>query len=94
MRTWAVPFEERDVATGYGTTHIVVCGPASAPPLVLLHGAATTAAMWASIIAPLSESYRCYCVDTITDANKSVGDQAGTRGRGLRRLVTRHLHCA
>lgn len=28
--------------------------------------------MWASIIAPLSESYRCYCIDTITDANKSV----------------------
>jgi pimeloyl-ACP methyl ester carboxylesterase len=72
MRTWPVPFEEQDIATGFGTTHIVVCGPASAPPLVLLHGAATTAAMWASIIAPLSESYRCYCVDTITDANKSV----------------------
>jgi pimeloyl-ACP methyl ester carboxylesterase len=72
MRTWPVPFEEQDIATGFGTTHIVVCGPASAPPLVLLHGAATTAAMWASIIAPLSESYRCYCVDTITDAHKSV----------------------
>jgi pimeloyl-ACP methyl ester carboxylesterase len=72
MRTWPVPFDEQDVATGFGTTHIVVCGPASAPSLVLLHGAATTAAMWASIIAPLSESYRCYCIDTITDANKSV----------------------
>jgi pimeloyl-ACP methyl ester carboxylesterase len=72
MRTWPVPFEERDVATGYGTTHIVVTGPASAPPLVLLHGAATTAAMWGPVITPLSESYRCYCIDTITDANKSV----------------------
>jgi hypothetical protein len=28
--------------------------------------------MWISIIAPLSELHRCYCVDTITDANKSV----------------------
>jgi pimeloyl-ACP methyl ester carboxylesterase len=72
MRTWPVPFEERDVATGFGTTHVVVCGPESAPPLVLLHGAATTAAMWGSIIAPLSSSFRCYCIDTITDATKSV----------------------
>jgi pimeloyl-ACP methyl ester carboxylesterase len=28
--------------------------------------------MWGSIIAPLSGTYRCYCIDTITDANKSV----------------------
>lgn len=72
LNGWPVPFEERDVATSFGTTHIVVTGPASAPPVVLLHGAATTAAMWGSIIAPLSGTYRCYCIDTITDANKSV----------------------
>lgn len=72
MRNWTVPYEERDVSTSFGSTHIVVTGPESAPPLVLLHGAAVTAAMWGSTIAPLGDANRCYCIDTITDANKIV----------------------
>jgi pimeloyl-ACP methyl ester carboxylesterase len=72
MRSWPVPFEERDVETAYGQTHLVVSGPPSAPPLVLLHGAGATSAMWSPIIAAMSSSYRCYCIDTITEANKSV----------------------
>jgi pimeloyl-ACP methyl ester carboxylesterase len=72
MRDWPVPYDEQDVATTFGTTHIFASGPPSAPPLILLHGASATSAMWSSVIAPLSDSYRCYCIDTITDANKSV----------------------
>lgn len=72
MRRWPVPFEERDVETASGHTHVVVCGDPSAPPLVLLHGGGTTSAMWSPIIAAMSGRYRCYCLDTITDANKSV----------------------
>jgi pimeloyl-ACP methyl ester carboxylesterase len=69
---WPVPSEERDVDTDFGATHVIVTGPAAAPPLVLLHGAATTAAMWGPIIGPLSDSHRCYCIDTITESTKSV----------------------
>jgi hypothetical protein len=69
---WPVPREELDVTTEFGETHVVVCGAVSAPPLILLHGANTTSAMWSPIIATLSGSYRCYCIDTITDANMSV----------------------
>lgn len=72
MRNWPVAFEEADVATAFGSTHVVVTGADSAPPLVLLHGAAVTASMWGPIIAPLCAVYRCYCIDTITDANKSI----------------------
>jgi pimeloyl-ACP methyl ester carboxylesterase len=80
MRSWPVPCEERDVETAYGHTHIAVSGSPSAPPLVLLHGAGATLLMWHPIIADLSNSYRCYCIDTITEANKSV---ATRRVRGL-----------
>ncbi len=59
MRSWAVPFEERDVETAYGQTHLVVSGPPSAPPLILLHAASATSAMWSPIIAAMSSSYRC-----------------------------------
>jgi pimeloyl-ACP methyl ester carboxylesterase len=72
MRNWPVSYDEQDVATKFGQTHIFASGPPSAPPLVLLHGASATSAMWSPIIAALSATYRCYCIDTITDANKSV----------------------
>jgi pimeloyl-ACP methyl ester carboxylesterase len=80
LARWPVARAERDVSTSFGSTHVVVSGPVSAPPLVLLHGAAATATMWGPVIAALSESYRCYCVDTVTDANKSV---ATKRVRGV-----------
>jgi pimeloyl-ACP methyl ester carboxylesterase len=72
LSNWPVHREELHVSTDFGQTHIVVSGAVSAPPLVLLHGANTTSAMWSPIIATLSGSYRCYCIDTITEANKSL----------------------
>jgi len=75
MRSWPIPFEEKDATTTFGETHIFASGHPSAPPLVLLHGASATSAMWSPIIAALSGTYRCYSIDTITDANKSVATQ-------------------
>ncbi len=72
VAAWPVPCEERDVETEFGTTHVIVSGPETGPPLVLLHGAAATAVMWQPIIEELSATYRCYCVDTIIEGNKSV----------------------
>lgn len=80
MRNWPVPYQERDVSTSFGSTHAVIAGPDSAAPLVLFHGAALTAAMWGSIIAHLGGSFRCYCIDNINDATKSV---ATRRIRGV-----------
>ena len=36
MKRWPVPYEEIDVPTRFGRTHVVVCGSKTAPPLVLL----------------------------------------------------------
>jgi pimeloyl-ACP methyl ester carboxylesterase len=72
LADWPVPYEEVDVDTDAGVTHVIACGPSSAPPLILLHGATTTAVMWRPVIEALSASYRCYCVDTITEPNKSM----------------------
>ncbi|BBZ17182.1 alpha/beta fold hydrolase [Mycolicibacterium gadium] len=54
---------------------MIVSGPESAPPLVLLHGAAATATMWRPVIETLSATYRCYCVDTIIEGNKSIASR-------------------
>jgi pimeloyl-ACP methyl ester carboxylesterase len=81
---WPVEYEERDLKTDFGTTHVIVSGPESAPPLVLLHGAGATALMWRPVIEALSATYRCYCVDTIIEGNKSI---ATRRSLGKTKLV-------
>jgi hypothetical protein len=35
MRLWPVPYEEVEVSSRFGTTHVVASGPKDAPPLVL-----------------------------------------------------------
>ena len=39
MALWPVAFESRQVATRFGSTHVVVSGSPQLPPLVLLHAA-------------------------------------------------------
>ena len=72
MRLWPIPYEQRDVPTRYGSTHVIVSGPADAPPLVMLSGASMTSSIWSPIIADLSCHYRTYAVDVIGDIGRTV----------------------
>lgn len=72
LKTWPVPYRERDVQTRFGATHVIESGALELPPLLLFHGAGTTALLWQPIIEELSRHYRCYAVDTIIDPNKSI----------------------
>lgn len=72
MKLWPVPYEEMDIPTQFGMTHVVVSGPTEAPPLVLLHGYWATATMWASNIADFSRDYRVYAVDVMGQPSKSI----------------------
>ena len=51
LRLWPVPREELLVPTREGDTFVVACGPPEAPPLVLLHGSGSNAAMWMGDVA-------------------------------------------
>jgi pimeloyl-ACP methyl ester carboxylesterase len=72
MKLWPVPYEEMDVPTPFGMTHVIVSGPKDAPPLVLLHGYWATSTMWAANIADFSEEYRSYAVDVMGQPSKSI----------------------
>jgi pimeloyl-ACP methyl ester carboxylesterase len=72
LQEWPVPFEELDVPTRFGTTHVVASGPRDAPPLVLLPSLAASATLWRPNVAALSAHHRVYAVDVIGQTGKSV----------------------
>jgi pimeloyl-ACP methyl ester carboxylesterase len=71
-RQWPIVSEERIVPTTYGETFVRVSGPADGPPLVLLHGAASTSLMWAPNIKALSAEYRTFAVDQVREFGRST----------------------
>ncbi|HLW53454.1 MAG TPA: alpha/beta fold hydrolase [Candidatus Angelobacter sp.] len=75
VKLWPVPYEEIDISTRFGTTHVVVCGPRAAPPLVLLHGYMATLTMWLPNIGAFSKEYRVYAVDVMGQPSKSRPDE-------------------
>jgi pimeloyl-ACP methyl ester carboxylesterase len=72
LKQWPVPFEEIDIPTRFGATHVTVSGPKGAPPLVLLHGYMATAMMWALNIGDFSQRHRVYAIDTMGQPGKSI----------------------
>jgi pimeloyl-ACP methyl ester carboxylesterase len=72
LARWPVPYEQFDVPTGFGSTHVIASGPKGGPPLVLLHGQWSSATMWSTVIAELSRDRRAYALDQIDDVGRSV----------------------
>jgi pimeloyl-ACP methyl ester carboxylesterase len=72
MKLWPVPYEEMEIPSRFGMTHVVVSGPKDAPPLVLLHGYWATSTMWTPNIADFSRDYRVYAIDVMGQPSKSI----------------------
>ncbi|WP_176041723.1 alpha/beta fold hydrolase [Burkholderia stabilis] len=60
------------VQTRHGATHVIVCGPEHAPPVVLIHGAQTTAASWQHSAVEWSKHFRLHAIDVIGEAGPSA----------------------
>lgn len=75
MKLWPVPYEEQEIPTRFGLTHVAASGPKGAPPLVLLHGYMGTATSWAPNIADLSKDHRVYAIDVMGQPGKSIPDE-------------------
>jgi pimeloyl-ACP methyl ester carboxylesterase len=65
LRHWPVPNEQRRIATRLGETHVVTCGPADAPALILLHGAGFNSVTWMGDATSWSKHFRVVAVDVI-----------------------------
>jgi pimeloyl-ACP methyl ester carboxylesterase len=72
MTLWPVPYEEMDIPSQFGMTHVVASGPNDAPPLVLLHGYMATLTMWSPNVADFSKDYRVYAIDVMGQPSESI----------------------
>jgi pimeloyl-ACP methyl ester carboxylesterase len=71
LKEWPVPYEELFIPTRLGETHVIASGPKDATPLALLHPAGGGGVIWVRNVGPLSQHYRTYAIDTISEPNKS-----------------------
>jgi pimeloyl-ACP methyl ester carboxylesterase len=69
---WLVSHQTLTIPTQYGDTFVIASGEASAPPLVLLHGAGTNSTIWARDVVEYSRRYRVYAIDLLGEAGKSA----------------------
>ncbi|MGK7874743.1 MAG: alpha/beta fold hydrolase [Xenococcaceae cyanobacterium] len=69
---WPVPSETATIETSYGQTFVRMSGPPEGSPIVLLHGHSENGLNWLPNIEDLSQSYRTYAVDIISDPGRSV----------------------
>jgi pimeloyl-ACP methyl ester carboxylesterase len=72
LQRWTVPLRHRTVATREGQTFVLDCGPADAPPVVLLHGAGSNSAIWQADALRWSQTHRLYMVDVIGEPGLSA----------------------
>lgn len=85
LAQWPVPVDVIELESEYGTTRVNACGPASAPPLVLLPGGGATSTVWFANVAALSADHRVYAIDVICDHGRSVA--SGTPVDSLHALM-------
>jgi pimeloyl-ACP methyl ester carboxylesterase len=71
MARWAVDVSCVDIPTVYGATHVNMCGPVDAPPLVLLHGGGCTSTVWFANVGELAKNHRVYAIDQVNDTGRS-----------------------
>ncbi|WP_244879165.1 MULTISPECIES: alpha/beta fold hydrolase [Paenibacillus] len=72
LDSWGTKYEERDVDTTYGLTHVITAGDPQSPPLLLFHGTADNSAMmWIYNVKVLSEKFYIIAVDAIGGSGKS-----------------------
>jgi pimeloyl-ACP methyl ester carboxylesterase len=71
LAQWPVPHQTLTLPTRHGDTFVIASGDESAPPLVVLHGAGTSSAIWGADMADYCRCYRVYAVDLPGEAGKS-----------------------
>ena len=84
LARWPVEHETFKLPTRQGNTFIIASGEKSAPPLVLLHGAASNAVSWVGDVAAYCRHFRVVAVDLPGEPGKSSQNRPAWEGPGYR----------
>src|SRR5690554_649479 len=71
LQHWNVDYEELYIPTSKGTAHVIISGPKSGEPVVLLHGMSSSSTMWYPNAKALSGEFRLFAIDLIIEPGKS-----------------------
>lgn len=71
LAQWPVPCTTATLPTRHGDTFVIVSGPRDAPPVILLHGAASNALAWIGDIETYSRRLRVCAVDLPGEPGRS-----------------------
>ena len=82
LARWPQPCETLRLPTRHGETYVIASGKQDAPPLVLLHGAASNAVSWIGDATQYSQHFRVYAVDLLGEAGKSAANRLPWDGPG------------
>lgn len=74
MLRWPPGTDVTDLVSEFGTTRVYSCGPAGAPPVVLLAAYGATSAEWNPLAHDLAADRRVHAVDIPGDPGRSVAD--------------------
>ena len=72
LARWPAGSRQLRLPTREGETFVVSCGPADAPPVVMLQGSGANAAMWLPDIEVYAHRLRVYAVDVIGEPGASA----------------------
>jgi pimeloyl-ACP methyl ester carboxylesterase len=75
LADWTVPYQELDIPTSFGSTHLIAAGENSAPALVLLPSFAASATVWRLNFLELSAHFKVYAIDVLGQPGKSLANQ-------------------
>lgn len=80
LARWPVDHETFLLPTRHGETFVIASGEQTAPPLVLLHGAASNAVSWVGDIAEFSHHFRVYALDLPGEPGRSAENRPSWHG--------------
>ena len=82
LAAWPVANQQRTLTTSAGETFVVACGDPDAPPLVLLHGSASSSVTWLGDAGSWARHWRVYAIDTVGEPGLSAPSRLPLAGDG------------
>ncbi len=85
-------YQEMDVSTTYGNTHVIEAGEQGKPALVLVHGTNASAPAVLDAFAALEKNYHIFAIDVIGQPNKSSSIRPNMKGEAYGKWLVEVLN--